>query len=90
MLTPREVHKTGKSAPKKDSKQYEIEQKRLREIAKKLDRGEPIFVPRDGKLSTKDRKASSNEFELAREQFEIVKAAREKAALERAAAIAGK
>ncbi len=77
ILTPREVHKTGRRAPPKDSKQYDREQKRIRDVAKRFDRGEPEYVPPSNvKESRKETKERNHEFELAREQFEKVKAAR--------------
>lgn len=81
ILTPREVHKTGDKAPAKGSKKYELEQKRIREAAKRFDRGEPEYLPPShAKESKKEVKERNNEFELAREQFEKVKAARAAAA----------
>ena len=81
ILTPREVHKTGERAPPKGSKKYEREQMRIKEAAKRFERGEPEYVtPSNVKETKKEIKERSNEFELAREQFEKVKAARAAAA----------
>lgn len=81
VLTSREVHKTGDRAPPKDSKKYEREQMRIKEAAKRFERGEPEHVPPShAKESRKEIKERNNEFELAREQFEKVNAARAAAA----------
>ena len=76
ILTPREVHKTGTTEPKKGTIKYDKEQRRIRIIREVHERNPQILIPKNKKVSSKEIKERNAEFELAKAQFETVKAAR--------------
>lgn len=81
ILTPREVHKLGKHAPKIGTAAYFREKERLTFAKERHERDSESFSreinQKKGKLSSKQIKKQNEAFLLGLEQFEVVKAARE-------------